>query len=223
MSTPSQEPGPNAGDGTPGAPGQAPLPGQLGYPGQPGVGPAPEPVPYGYGYGYGYGSPPSEPAGTSSVAIVAVCLFWVPLVGLVLSIIGMVKTARGKARGRGIAITALVLSILVTAGAVLVGVAIGSKPSALDPGCTNGKRAIVDQSKKIETDHGKGDDSAVQADVQRMLDELKKAVADSKRDDVRSAMQAVLDDYTAIEGGKFDEPKLEADLNQVDHLCTIGS
>lgn len=217
MSTPSQEPGPYSGDGTPGPPGQAPLPGQIGYPGQAGVGPAPEPMP---AYGYGYGYPPAEPVGTSSVAIVALCLFWVPLVGLVLSIIGMVKTAKGKARGRGLAIAALVLSILVTAGAGVFAGVVGSKPSVLDPGCTDGKKAVTEQSKRIVADQA--DEAKVRADFQKLLDELAKAAGDSKRDDVRTVVQAVHDDYAAILSGAGDQDKLTTDLKQMDHLCTIG-
>lgn len=222
MATPPQEPGSFVPEGTPGPPGQAPLPGQLGYPGRAGVGPAPEPVPVPVGYGYGYGYPPAGPTSTSSVAIVAVCLFWVPVVGLVLAVIGMVKTARGKARGRGVAITALVLSILVTAGAVLVGVAIGSKTSALDPGCTHGKRAVLEQSKQIEADSKKGDQGAVHADFQTLVNQLAKAASEADRDDVRAAVQAVHDDYAALVDGSGDQAKLAADLQQMDHLCTIG-
>ncbi|NUP50687.1 MAG: DUF4190 domain-containing protein [Catenulispora sp.] len=220
MSTPpSQEPNPF--DGTPGPPGQAPLPGQLGYPGQAGVGPAPEPVPAAYGYGYGYPSP--RPVDTSSVAIVAVCLFWVPIAGLVLSIIGMVKTAGGKARGRGIAITALVLSIIFTAGAVLIGAAIASKPSALDPGCTQGKQAINEQDKKIDADHDRGDTAAVSADVQTLLSRLSVAETQSKRDDVRTMLRALHDDYASFStDGGVDPLKLQADIDQMNHLCTIG-
>lgn len=208
-------------DGTPGPPGQAPLPGQLGYPGQAGVGPAPEPVPPAYGYGYGY--PPAPPASTSSVAVVALCLFWVPAVGLVLAIIGMVKTAGGKARGRGLAITALVLSVLVTAVAVVGAVAVGAKTSALDPGCTHGKRAVLEQGKQIEADNKKGDRKAVNADFQTLLNQLAKAATEADRDDVRAAVQAVHDDYAALFSGNGDSGKLSTDLQQMDHLCTIGS
>ena len=222
MSTSPQEPRSFAPEGTPGPPGQAPLPGQLGYPGQAGVGPAPEPVPVAAGYGYGYGYPPPASTSTSSVAIVALCLFWVPVVGLVLAIVGMVKTARGKARGRGIAITALVLSIVVSAGAVVAGVAIGSKTSALDPGCTHGKRAVIEQSKQVEADSKKGDQGAVKADFQTLVNQLAAAVTEADRDDVRAAVQAVHDDYAALLDGNGDQAKLTADLQQMDHLCTIG-
>lgn len=180
----------------------------------PGPGPMPPPYPYGY--------PTPRPTVTSAVAIVALCLFWVPVVGLVLSIIGMVKTAKGKARGRGLAITALVLSILVTAATAVAAAAVASKPSALDPGCTRGKTAVLEQSKQIDADSRKGDTKAVQSDLTTLIDDLAKAASESKRADVRSTVQAVHDDYAAIAAGTGDQGKLATDLDQMDHLCTIG-
>ena len=235
MSTPTHEPNPFGYDGSPGEPGQAPLPGQLGYPGQAGGAPGPGfPAAPGFGdTGVGaippypgpgpqYGYAPPRPTVTSSVAVVAICLFWVPLVGLVLSIIGMVKTAKGKARGRGMAITALVLSILVTLGAGAVAGIIASKPSALDPGCTHGKLAITEQSKQLNADREKGDEAALQADFTRVVELLGKAADESHRSDVRSAMQAVRDDYAGFQAGNGDATKLTVDLQQIDHLCTYG-
>ncbi|MEZ0113377.1 hypothetical protein ABH920_007407 [Catenulispora sp. EB89] len=229
-------PGPQFGTGAPGAPG---APGGFGGPAGPGgpggfggpngapgpmpgpggiPGPGPGPMPPLYGYGY----PPPRPTATSAVAIVALCLFWVPLAGLVLSIIGMVKTAKGKARGRGLAITALVLSILVTAGAGILGGVIASKPSVLDPGCTRGKTAVLEQSKQIEADSNKGDQNAVQNDLTTLISDLATAANDAKRSDVRSTVQAVHDDYAAIAAGSGDQTKLQSDLQQMDHLCTYG-
>jgi hypothetical protein len=202
-----------------GGPGPQFGPGGPGDPGGPGGMPGPGPVPPPYSYGY---PPPQRPTVTSAVAIVALCLFWVPLVGLVLSIIGMVKTAKGKARGRGLAITALVLSILVTAVAVVIGAAVASKPSALDPGCTRGKTAVLEQSKQIDSDSTKGDTAAVKSDLTTLIDDLARAASDSKRSDVRSTVQAVHDDYAAIAAGTGDQAKLATDLTQMDHLCTIG-
>lgn len=210
---PGGAPGPGPQFGPGGMQPSGPVPG--GMPG-PMPGPGSMPPPYGYGY------PPPKPTVTSAVAIVALCLFWVPVAGLVLSIIGMVKTAKGKARGRGLAIAALVLSILVTLGAVLVGAAIASKPSALDPGCTRGKTAVLEQSKQIDADSAKGDTTAVQNDLGTLVDDLAKAASESKRSDVRATVQAVHDDYAAIAGGQGNQGKLASDLQQMDHLCTIG-
>jgi len=206
-----EQPGSQYGPG-----GYAPPGGSPGAPGSPFAPPPPMPPVYGYGY------QPPRPTTTSSVAIVALCLFWLPLVGLVLSIIGMVKTAKGKARGRGLAITALVLSILVTIGTGAVVAAVASKPSALDPGCTRGKTAVISQSKQIEADSKNNDDAAVQRDLTTLVNDLAKATGEAKRSDVRSTVQAVHDDYAAIAAGNGDQAKLATDLQQMDHLCTIG-
>lgn len=195
--------------------GQAPY-GQQPY-GQPPYGQAP------------YGQPPfGQPQKTSGIAIAALCTFWVPVVGLVLAIVGMVKTGAGKAKGRGLAIAALVLAIIFTVIYGIVAVAVASKTSALDPGCTGGKHAIVDGSQKIETDKASPD--AVKADLQNLIDQLNTAVAASKRSDVKAAMQAMSGDYsTLLQGatsGNLDPnimSKIATDAQQVDHLCTIGA
>lgn len=186
--------------------------------------------PYGMPAMGGYpGMPPQRP-GFSGLAIGAICTFWLPLVGLVLSIVAVVKTGVNKKRGRALAIVALVLSILASIGYGLVGVAVGSKTSAIDPGCINGKTAIIDGSKKLDSDQGSGSADVVTADLQSIIDKLNKAVADSHRSDVKSAMQAMSGDYTAllqgIGSGNLDpslQDKISADAQQVDHLCTLGS
>lgn len=101
-------------------PGQ-PYPGQP-YPGQPypaqpwpgyGQGPA---GPYGYApYGYGV---PQAPAGTNGMAIAALVLgicgffFITPIVGLVLGLIALSAVRRSGQKGKGLAISGIVLSSL---------------------------------------------------------------------------------------------------------------
>lgn len=176
-----------------------------------------------------YGMPAPQRPGFSGLAISAVCTFWLPLVGLVLSIVAVVKTGAGKKRGRALAIVALVLSVLVSIGYGLVGAAIATKTSAIDPGCVNGKSAIIDGSQKLSGDQSSGPE-VVKADLQSIIDKLNKAVADSHRSDVKSAMQAMSGDYTAllqgINDGNLDpnlQNKISTDAGQVDHLCTIGA
>lgn len=186
------------------------------------------PNPYGQPpnpYGQFYGQQP-EP-GRSGMAIAGLCTFFVPVVGLVFSIIGMVQTGAGKLRGRGIAVTALILSIIASAFWGYGIYKVGSKTSALDPGCTNGKSAIIDGSKKVEAD-GAADPATVKADIQSIVTNLNAAIGKSHRSDVKSAMQNVADDYNSlldgITTGNLDpsiSTKLQTDLNQVDKLCTI--
>ncbi len=66
-------------------------------------------------------APPSAPQGTDTVSVLGLVfafLFW-PL-GLVLSVIGLTRTGRGKRGGRGLAIAGLVVSLV--AGAILIAV-----------------------------------------------------------------------------------------------------
>lgn len=155
------------------------------------------------------------------MAIIALCLFWVPIAGLVLSIIGMKKTAHGRAYGRGLAIGALVLSIIITGLGVFGVGATSLKSSALDPGC-KGMTAVRQQSVQLGIDEQKHDEAAQAADIHKTIAELSDAAAAARRDDVRSAIQALHDDSAGLLTGTYDSTKAHADEQQVDQLCTVG-
>jgi uncharacterized membrane protein len=99
-----------------------------GYPGQQPYGGAPSPAePYGAypppagGPAYpGYGTPAGRPS--SALAIAGLVTALIPctfLVGLVLSIVALVKASRGTAAGRGLAIAGIVVSVLWLVGGVV--------------------------------------------------------------------------------------------------------
>lgn len=180
---------------------------------------------YGMPYPQAY---PELPRPMSGIAIAALCTFWVPVVGLVLSIVGMVQTGAGKYRGQGLAIAALVLSIVMSLAYGAVGAMIGLKPSALDPGCAKGQAAIRDAAKKLDADGA--DPNAVMTDLQSTITQLDAAIASSHRADVKSAMQTIRGDYAdllqGVNAGNIDpnmRSKMFADGRQVGHLCTLGS
>lgn len=169
-----------------------------------------------------YGAP--APQGRSGLATAALCTFFLPLVGLVLSIVAMLKTGPGKLSGRGVAVTALVLSILATGFWGFVGYKVGSKTSALDPGCTNGKTAILDGMSKFDKDAAASDQTAMTADIQTIVNQLNDAIAKAHRADVKTAMQNVRDDFNSILSGNASDDlqtKLNTDAQQIDNLCTI--
>ncbi|MFC3687491.1 hypothetical protein [Aquipuribacter hungaricus] len=126
---PAGDPG---GYGTPsGTPGGYGVP----YGGTPGYG---APGPAGYGPG-GYGPPPGGQTGadgpsTDVVSVVGLVLaFLLAPVGLVLSIVGLVRTAGGKRKGRGLAVAGLVVSVLLTVlGTVAVVAAVNAVREATD-------------------------------------------------------------------------------------------
>lgn len=136
------QPGQQGGPFPPGAPMpplQPPGPGLAGpgHPGQPGG-------PYGYqpyGYpAYGYGTPP-PPAGTNGMAIASLVLgilgffFITPIIGLVLGLVALASVKRSGQKGKGQAISGIVLSslwIALFATLIVVAVVIAPDPAKRD-------------------------------------------------------------------------------------------
>lgn len=164
-------------------------------------------------------SPPVAPRPTSVLAILGLVFAFVfAPVGLVLSLIAIFKTGAGKAKGRGLAIAGVIISVLAI-GAVVTVFALVSQSTALDPGCTDGKQAIFDSGASTDP-----------AGLQTTVDSLRAAAAKSGDDDVRAAMNALADDYaqlaTGIESGTMPEgldAKIDADAARIDELCTPGA
>jgi hypothetical protein len=168
-------------------------------------------------------APPLQPApqkqGTSGLAVAGLILaFVLPLVGFILSLVAVFKTGAGKAKGRGLAITGLIVSIVIMGVGAAVVVSIVNSTVA-DPGCTSAKEAILNAPQN-------GDPAALRATV----DKLNAASAKAKHDDVREASKAMADDFTQLiavtKTGQLPdglEDKIAKDGARIDELCTIGS
>jgi hypothetical protein len=126
MATPPPYPPPP--DQQPGQPGQQPPASVTPYGPPPGYGAPPQGYgpppgygapPQGYGPPPGYGAPPAGPGGdgpsTDGVSIAGlVCAFLLPPLGLVLSIVGLVRTSGGRRKGRGLAVAGVVVSVVLS-------------------------------------------------------------------------------------------------------------
>ena len=169
--------------------------------------------------GYPVAPPPQR---TSGLAVTGFILaFLLPLIGFILSLIAIFKTGAGRAKGRGLAIAGVIVSLVIMVIAVVVGVLVFavSQSTVADPGCTAGKQAIIDGSKTVTP-----------ATLRTTIDGLNAAAAKAKHDDVRDAMKALADDYsqllTAMTTGTIPpgiEDKANTDVAKIDSLCTIGS
>ncbi len=125
--------GQDPGQQPPSYPGQSTYPGQPTYPGQ-------HPPPYGStdpnaylgppsypAGGYGIPPPPGQQSGWSGLAIAAfVTALVLPLVGILvavpLAIVALVKIAKSREKGKGLAIAAIVIAVLWWIGAIILGV-----------------------------------------------------------------------------------------------------
>ncbi|MFF5077693.1 hypothetical protein ACFY36_11615 [Actinoplanes sp. NPDC000266] len=187
--------------------------------------PAPQPTQPGFAPSADAAFPPAPapvapPRGFSGLAIAGVILaVFVPFVGFVLSLIAVFQTGAAKKRGRGLAVTGVVLSVVVmaSAGALIYSL---SKSTVIDPGCTAGKAAIF-----------KLDANATPATLDTAIAELNAAAAKADNDDVRNAMKTLADDYAKLmadaKAGKAPDnaavQRITADAQAIDDLCTIGS
>jgi hypothetical protein len=201
-----------------------PSPQQQGYPQQPGY-PQPEQPGYPQQPGFppppgGYPPPPmpAQQQGFSGLAIAGFILsFFGGLLGFVLSLIAIFMTGKGKKRGRGLAIAGVIISVVVTILGIIIVVVIASKATVIDPGCTTGKNAILNNATNVTPDS-----------VQATIDGLNSAASEAKNDDVRAAMKTMAGDYSellkAMNTGKVPDgllQKITTDANAVDALCTI--
>jgi hypothetical protein len=180
---------------------------------------APAPVP----------PPPAAKSGTNGLAIAGFILaFLVAPLGLILSIVGLVTAGRSGQKGKGLAISGIIIALLLSGGAIAVVAATANKVSTLvDPGCTTGKAAILDNASKISG----ADADGVKAGLQATVDGLTSAASQAKHDNVRAAMTALRDDYQKLidaitTGTPADaslQDKINTDAAEIDSLCTVGS
>ena len=164
------------------------------------------------------GYPPQPPnRGTSVLAIIGLILAFCggPL-GFILSVAAIFQTGPNRKKGRGLAIAGVVVSLVMMAGSTAAYLALSSS-TVLDPGCTDGKAAILAY-----------DPSGDAADLQSTIDDLNAAADKAKNDEVRDAMRALAKDYadmkTGIETGKLPDDivgRVAADAAKVDELCTV--
>ena len=164
-------------------------------------------------------APPPASRPTSGLAITGLILaFVIAPIGFVLSLIAIFKTGATKAKGRGLAIAGVIVSVLVMGGVAAV-FAVVAQSTALDPGCIDGKQAIFDSGASTDA-----------TGLQTTIDALRAAAAKSDDGDVRDAMNTLADDYTqlktGIESGSLPEgleAKITADGERIDTLCTPGA
>jgi len=167
----------------------------------------------------GFQAPPAPQQGTSGLAVAGLILaFLFAPIGFILSLIAVFKTGAGRSKGRGLAVAGLIISTVFIAGVVTVTVlTLNSKVA--DPGCLDGKNAIIAASKGVD-----------QNTLKNTVEALNAAAAKAKHDDVRAAMKALADDYAqlieAVTNGESPDALLEkigTDGANIDKLCTIGS
>jgi hypothetical protein len=174
-----------------------------------------------------YPPPPTQaPKTTNGLAIAGLILaFLAPLIGLILSIVGLSQAKKRNQNGRGLAIAGIIISIVLTIAYGAITATVFSKVAALaDPGCTTGKAAILDNQTKA------ADPATMKDGIQATIKGLDDAAAKADSADVRKAMKALSADYTkllaGLDSGNADPGllgQISQDAEQIDKLCTVGA
>jgi hypothetical protein len=167
--------------------------------------------------------PPPAPKRGNAPAILSIVLFFLPVIGLVLSIIGLVRAGR---RGRrAAAIIGLILAILVNLFTAfsIVAVNLTNLNTASDPGC----RAV--HTTLTNTTAERDDPATFKAGLQDTIDGLTAAAAKADHANVNAAILTMRDDYTGLlndvntgtQPSQSETDKASHDADQLDALCTL--
>jgi hypothetical protein len=192
--------------------------------------------------GYFYPAPPPRKNG---FAVAGFILCFTVLLGIIFSILGLVRSGRVGGKGRGLAIAGLVLSVLFAGGFTALGIAAAKSP-ALDPGCTSVESSLKALEPRLTADgtqlNGNSTDPAVvrselaafTADVRDLKSTVDSSLAKAKHQSVKDRLQAVdadlaavLTGLSAVEQGdnttvdQLDAAanRIESDGNSLDDLC----
>ena len=231
-----------------GTPGQFEAQPQYGVPGQqPGFGqPGYGADPYGGAYaGAPYGG--AAPKQTNGLALTGAITSWIPLIGLIFSIIGLARVKALGGAGKTAATVGLVLSILVTGG-VGFGIYKLGNSTAADPACISSETAATSMQSKLTTDESAlttaenaNDTTAVKtaldtmvSDMQSIKTDLDSDVAKATHADVKAKLQSfdtdlgkLISDLQSVESGNSSAAtdlsavasRLGPEGNAVDSLC----
>ena len=198
------------------------------------------------GYGYPVAPPQKQSNGMAIAGFILAFLFW-PL-GLIFSIIGLVRSGKIGGAGKKLAIAGLIISIVVGGISVAV-IASISNSTAVDPGCTSAESSLSTLDPKlssvesqISTDANSGNTDAVRTDLTNMVTYLQTAQTDLNHSEsvavhpqVKTQITAVNGDLTtlisafqAVAGGDDSQAdamtttaqQLETDGSALDTLCS---
>jgi len=199
------------------------------------------PVPPG---GYGYPVAPQQQK--NGFAVAGFVLSLLPLLGLIFSILGLVRAGKVGGKFKGLAIAGIVLSVVIGGGYTAIAVAV-SNSTALDPGCTSAESSFSSMLGKLQTDESKlnsdsSNASAMQADlttftadIQSVKTSLDSSMTQAQHQSVKDKIQAmdtdlntVLTGLKAIENGdtsnlaefKAAAGRLQSDGDALDSVCT---
>lgn len=187
--------------------------------------------PYGQQAPYGYPVQPEKQG--NGFAVAGFILSLLPLLGLIFSILGLVRSGKAGGKGKGLSIAGIILSIALGIG-YSVGIAhLANSATALDPGCTSAESKFTTLDSQMTSDQGNV--NAMLTDLNTMQQTLQDSANQATHASVKSKLQAAstdlattITDLKAAQAGTLtDTTKLDNDIQQfetdgtaLDTLCS---
>jgi hypothetical protein len=125
----------------------------------------------------GYGYPVTQPKGSNGLALAGAITSWVPLVGLVLSIVGLVRSKALGGAGKTAATVGIVLSLLFSVGWGFGVYKIGTSTAA-DPGCITAESGVRNLQSSLTADEQALNTAGQSGDQAQMTTAEQKFVTD---------------------------------------------
>jgi hypothetical protein len=162
-----------------------------------------------------YYAPPVKQGNGFAVAGLILAIL-APILGLIFSIIGLVKSGARGGAGKAMSIVGIVLSVIVGIGATVVLYEVGTNvahSTALDPGCISAENAANQMSRTLNADGAaitrdekNGNASAVLTDLQKFVTDmqslqtrLSSAQAQAQHQSVKTQIAALSSDIKTLD------------------------
>jgi hypothetical protein len=180
-----------------------------------------------------YGYPVQQQKQSNGFAVAGFILSLLPLLGLIFSILGLVRSGKVAGKGRVLSIVGLVLSIVFAVVYSLLIANVAKSATALDPGCTTAENRFATLDSQIQADSGNmnslmGDLTSMQLALQASANQAVHDNVESKLQASSTDLQATIADLKALQAGtSTDSTKLSNDLQAfqtdgtaLDTLCS---
>ncbi|HYK68891.1 MAG TPA: hypothetical protein VEV45_13155 [Streptosporangiaceae bacterium] len=185
--------------------------------------------------GGGYPPPPVKQGNGYAVAGIILAIF-VPLLGLIFSIIGLVKSGARAGAGKALSIVGIVLSLVVGAGAAIAVALVANSvvhSTAADPGCITAEHDATQMGSTINADgtaltqdeHNasafQSDLQKFQSDMQSLQGQLSSALAKAQHQSVKSRISALTSDISTFDASL--QAVANGDTSQANQMNTAAN
>lgn len=152
-----------------------------------------------------YGHPGMPPRPTNGIALAGAIISFVPVVGLVLSVIGRVRAKALGGAGKTAGTVGIVLSILFTGGFGVGAYLLGTSTAA-DPGCISTEADMLGLVGTLQTDEQAVATAEQSGDASRLAPAKAKFIADMQTVEAELDKSEALTDHASVKAAitKFD-------------------